>query len=52
MLKLCLIHLLDKFDNYVLKHRFYWVCQKVGLSSWWGNKDCFCNYCKKWKSNE
>jgi hypothetical protein len=46
-IKLLIIHLLDKFDNYILRHRFYWFCQMVGLSKWWGEDDCPCKYCSK-----
>lgn len=38
-MKLMIIKVLDWFDVKVLNHRFYWVCCKIGLSSWWGNND-------------
>jgi len=48
-MKLWLIHLLDKIDNIIFRHRFYWFCQKVNLSSWWGEEDCPCAYCSKYR---
>jgi len=44
-MKLWIIHLLDWIDENILFHRFYWVCQKIGLSKWWGEEDCPCSYC-------
>jgi hypothetical protein len=46
-MKLLLIHLADMFDNWVLQHRFYWVCQSVG--KWWGDITCHCWYCRKFQ---
>jgi hypothetical protein len=48
-MKLLLIHLADMFDNWVLRHRFYWVCQRVSNSSWWGEFACGCLYCRKFQ---
>jgi beta-galactosidase GanA len=50
-MKLWLIHLLDKFDSYILRHYFNWVCQLVSDSSWWGKEDCYCSYCSKIREN-
>lgn len=34
-MKKWLIQLADHFDHYVLRHSFYGVCQRIGLSHWW-----------------
>lgn len=34
-LKLSLIRIADWIDVHILDHRFYWICQRVGNSSWW-----------------
>jgi hypothetical protein len=39
--KLIAIHLLDIADDIIFRHRWYWFCNKVAKSSWWGNKDTF-----------
>jgi len=35
--KYILINLADKFDVYILRHRFYRVCHWIGQSEWWGD---------------
>lgn len=35
-LKYRLIKLADWIDEHIIGHRFYWLCQLIGLSSWWG----------------
>lgn len=37
LLKYILIWLFDKFDHHILDHRFHWICDKIGLSSWWND---------------
>lgn len=37
-MKLKLIKLLDWFDDKILDHRFYWICDKISKSTWWGEK--------------
>lgn len=34
--KLAVIQFLDWLDDRILGHRWYWLCGKVALSSWWG----------------
>lgn len=57
-MKRFLIHIADLIDNYLLRHRLYSVCDKIGKSSWWGNHQCNCWYCLKlgtdadWRSEE
>ena len=34
-LKLTLIRIADWIDAHILEHRFYWICERVGNSSWW-----------------
>lgn len=36
-LKRILIELADWFDDCILDHRVYWLCQRIGNSSWWGD---------------
>lgn len=48
-MKLWLIHLFDWFDDRILRHSIYWVCQKIELSSWWGEEDCLCSYCIRYR---
>lgn len=36
-LKYVLIRIADWLDDRVLNHPSYWLCQKIGLSDWWGN---------------
>lgn len=50
-MKLFLIHIAEYFDVYVLRHRIYWVCQRVGLSEWWGDTECQCRYCTKCRAS-
>lgn len=45
-MKKFLIHLLDKFDFYVLDHSFPRLCYWIADSKWWGTEVCNCNYCK------
>jgi len=49
LIKIYLIHALDMFDAYVLRHRFYSVCCKIASSDWWDKiaGECNCWYCKK-----
>lgn len=36
LLKLVVIILLDLFDDRILHHRFYWLCQWIGNHpTWW-----------------
>jgi len=34
-MKYRVIRILDWIDAHILKHRFYWVCKKIGFSFWW-----------------
>ena len=34
-IKRLVIWSLDAFDNYILRHRSYWVCHKIATSTWW-----------------
>lgn len=43
-----IIHSLDKFDQYVLKHQFHSFCKLLSYlaidKKWWKD-DCKCAYC-------
>lgn len=42
------MHAIDKFDHYVLDHRWHWLCCWIANTSW--HKDsqkCQCNYCNE-----
>lgn len=44
------MHAIDKFDHYVLDHRWYWLCFWVVNTSWHKNSErCQCNYCCEMK---
>lgn len=45
--KLSLIHVADWIDSKILCHQFYWLCNLIGMSSWWGPEgwDCPCKRC-------
>ncbi len=45
--KLILIHFADVVDNYILRHKIYYVCNKIGGSNWWGDHMHRCFYCRK-----
>lgn len=48
LIKLLLIHFADAFDNYILHHKFYKVCDIICMSNSWEDhlsNDCF--YCRK-----
>ena len=49
-IKSYIVHVLDKIDNLIFKHRFYWLCELVSikLESWWGD-DCNCEHCSDLK---
>jgi hypothetical protein len=32
------IRLLDFVDDKLLKHRWYWLCDKIANSDWWETK--------------
>lgn len=34
--RLWLIRRADNVDHYILRHRWYAICQKIALSGWWG----------------
>lgn len=44
-------HALDWFDDRVLNHRLYWVCQWLGRLEWYGEGICpeGCKSCAYWK---
>lgn len=44
-----LIHIMDMIDNYIFKHKWHWICNQIAISDWWGNYDCKCKYCIKFK---
>lgn len=46
-MKRFLIHLVDIFDNWVLRHRVDGVCVRVSESKWWGDGVCECWYCRR-----
>ena len=62
-MKKILIHLLDAFDNYILRHKFHKLCYWVSESNWWGpgkviilnNREvftyCSCFYCRKFQTD-
>lgn len=35
-MKLKLIKFIDWVDDTILHHRFYWICNIISNSSWWG----------------
>jgi len=45
-MRLALIHLADRFDRFVMRHRLYWLCRFISLSRWWGEDPCPCEYCR------
>jgi hypothetical protein len=46
-IKLFLIRCADWFDAIVLQHQFYWLCQQIGSSSWWGEGDYVTGWVKQ-----
>ena len=46
-MKLILIHIADMIDNYIIRHNFPSICDKIGNSKWWGEHYHSCWYCKK-----
>ncbi len=30
-----IVYFADLFDHYIIGHRWPWLCDKIGLSSWW-----------------
>lgn len=38
-MKLFIVCLFDWLDARILRHRFYWICKKIALSSWWPDDD-------------
>jgi len=34
--KLRIIRAVDWIDDKILRHRIYWLCEKICMSSWWG----------------
>ncbi len=57
-MKRLLIHLADLIDHYIFRHKFHFVCDRIGASDWWGKQQCHCWYCLKygtdadWRSEE
>jgi len=44
--RLWLAHVADKFDDLVLKHRFYWVCTFIVDRLWPDTaEECDCDWC-------
>lgn len=41
------VHVLDRIDDKVFAHRFYWMCTLVSitLDKWWPEY-CGCNWCE------
>jgi len=48
-MKKFIIHCLDKLDNYVIRHRWHWFCNRVANSNWWGEEKCSCSYCERFR---
>ena len=49
-IKSFIVHLLDKIDMLIFKHRFYWLCELISirLDSWW-HPECACAHCSDLK---
>ncbi len=39
-LKLRAIHFVDVLEARLVRHRFYWLCDLIAGSAWWGDHDC------------
>lgn len=45
-MKLFLIRLADLVDEYVFRHNWHWLCNKVAYSDWWKAGRYTCPKCK------
>ncbi len=49
-IRLFIAHILDKFDHYILDHRFYFICHFITFKVWpKDNEECKCKYCQDMK---
>lgn len=50
----------SRLVNYFWDHKWYnnlqdfhmKICEKICMSEWWGEEECFCSYCEKYKDED
>ena len=51
-IRIFIAHILDKFDHYILQHRFHFICNFIALKLWPNEIECKCVYCEEMKEEE